>query len=201
MNIEDFGDENVGWPSYVDFLSTFSFILFIFIGSLLFILYGQLPERLWQIRVAPFVKQMGAIGIPVMVEGMRIRWDLRNQLDFATGSSNLSNEHKAYLKRVARQLPAALKVAGDCRVIVSGTADSKQYPNDPFGNWALSAKRALNVLEFLHECPDCGYGVEIRKKMVLFGEGDTRANQVKAMVEDRRVDLIIDCTKDASLLR
>jgi flagellar motor protein MotB len=79
---------------------------------------------------------------------------------------------------------------------VVGKADASKFKGDPFGNWSLSAKRALNVLQFLYDCPDCGYGPEMRKYLVLLGEGDVESR--KAGADDRRVDLEIDCTHEVA---
>ena len=195
------GDENVAWPSYVDFLSTFTFVLFIFIGSLLFILYGQLPERMFQMRMETFMKQLEVNGTPATIDGHRVRWDLRRQLDFAPSSAVLNEKHKTYLRKIAQQLPQGLKDGGDCRIVVLGTADSTPFANDPFGNWNLSSQRALRVLEFLHQCADCGYGLEMRRRLTLLGEGDTRADKNRAADDDRRVDLILDCSIDTEVRR
>ena len=192
----DYGDENMAWPSYVDFLSAFSFVLFIFIGFLLYMLYGQVPEQMFKLRTQKFVSELHARNpkLEPRVEGMRLVWDLSKALNFKEGSAVLAASHRNYLAELARELPRALQDAGpNCRVVVLGTADSRPFPNDPFGNWNLSAERALSVLRFLYSCDTCGYGAEMRKKLTLSGEGDTRAN-ARASSRDRRVDLVIDCT-------
>jgi flagellar motor protein MotB len=199
---DDYGDENMAWPSYVDFLSAFSFVLFIFIGFLLYMLYGQVPEQLFKIRTSKFVGDLRGKdpNLAPRVEGMRLVWDLSKKLNFRDGSAELGAAHRRYLTQVARELPRGLAEAGpDCRVVVLGTADSRPFQNDPFGNWNLSAQRALSVLRFLYSCNDCGYGAEIRKKLTLSGEGDTRAN-TRVTSQDRRVDLVIDCTPNAKTI-
>jgi flagellar motor protein MotB len=189
----DYGDEGVGWPSYVDFLATFSFVLFIFIGSLLFIMHGKLGERDFEGRVSDWVAGLQAEGIDVKVEGRKIKFNLTQQVNFAMSSAVLSREGERNLRRVAGKLPKGLDVAGDCKVVVLGKADAVQYRGDPFGNWRLSAARALAVLRFLHNCEDCGYGREMRGKLVLLGEGDVESQQEAQ--DDRRVDLVIDCER------
>ncbi|HEY3738219.1 MAG TPA: hypothetical protein VGL53_00170, partial [Bryobacteraceae bacterium] len=77
LQAESYGDESVGWPSYVDFLSTFSFVLFIFIGSLLFLMHGQIGERAFAAKVEGYVSHLRQQGIEVTVEGRKIRYDLR----------------------------------------------------------------------------------------------------------------------------
>jgi flagellar motor protein MotB len=191
---DSFGDESVGWPSYVDFLSTFSFVLFIFIGSLLFLMHGQIGERAFASKVNDYVTRLRKEGIEVTVEGRKIRFDLRRQVAFGTRQATLTSEHEAYLRKVAHELQPGLDTAGQCKVVVLGKADAKKYPNDPFGNWDLSARRALAVLRFLYNCTDCGYGADMQKRLVLLGEGDV--DSAGASSDDRRVDLVIDCTRE-----
>ena len=194
IQAESYSDEGVGWPSYVDFLSTFSFVLFIFIGSLLFLMHGQIGERTFAAKVAGYVERLRKQGIEVTVEGRKIRYDLRHQVAFATRQATLTAQHEEYLRKIARELPAGLQAAGPCKVVVLGKADAKKFPNDPFGNWDLSARRALAVLRFLYNCTDCGYGPEMQKRLVLLGEGDVESAGASGV--DRRVDLVIDCTRE-----
>ena len=191
---DSMGDEGVGWPSYVDFLSTFSFVLFIFIGSLLFLMHGQIGERAFASKVSDYVTRLRKQGIEVTVEGRKIRYDLRRQVAFGTRQATLTAAHEAYLRKIARELPAGLQAAGPCKVVVLGKADAQKIANDPFGNWDLSARRALAVLRFLYNCTDCGYGAEMQKRLVLLGEGDV--DSTSASRDDRRVDLVIDCTRE-----
>lgn len=193
LHEDSMGDEGVGWPSYVDFLSTFSFVLFIFIGSLLFLMHGQIGERAFESKVSDYVTRLRKEGIEVTVEGRKIRYDLRRQLAFKTRQATLTEEHEAYLRKIARELPAGLQAAGPCKVVVLGKADA-QKSNDPFSNWDLSARRALAVLRFLYNCNNCGYGAEMQKRLVLLGEGDV--DSTSASSDDRRVDLVIDCTRE-----
>jgi flagellar motor protein MotB len=189
-------DENVSWPSYVDFLATFSFVLFIFIGSLLYMMYGQLGNRRFAAKVAKYVTHLKQQGIEVSVEGQKIKYDLRRNIAFVPGLAELNADQKEYLRRVAQTLPEGLHAAGDCKIVVLGKADSAKFKEDPFGNWSLSARRALAVLQFLYDCANCGYGPEMRGKLVLLGEGDVESTGVGA--DDRRVDLVIDCTREVA---
>jgi flagellar motor protein MotB len=196
LQADPYGDESVGWPSYVDFFATFSFVLFIFIGSLLYLMYGQLGDRLFAAKVAKYVTHLKQQGIEVSVEGQKIKYDLRRHVDFDQNSAELTPRHKEYLRRVARVLPDGLQAAGVCKIVVLGKADAAKFKDDPFGNWNLSARRALAVLQFLYNCPDCGYGPEMRRKLVLLGEGDVESTSPNA--DDRRVDLVIDCTREVA---
>ncbi|MEO8660688.1 MAG: hypothetical protein ABI693_19615 [Bryobacteraceae bacterium] len=194
LHSEGYGEEGIAWPSYVDFLATFSFVLFIFIGSLVFLMHGQLGDRVFERKVKPYVQMVLRKGIDVRVDGRRIRFDLRRHVDFENNSAVLAERHMVYLRRLAKELPAGISAAGQCKIVVLGKADSAKFRGDPFGNWSLSARRALAVLQFLYNCTDCGYGPEIQKTLVLLGEGDVQSARPGA--DDRRVDLVIDCTRE-----
>src|ERR1022692_3116067 len=187
-----FSDENVGWPSYVDFLCTFVFVLILFVGSLLYILSGDIRSREFKSMATGFGTVLTGHGIAftVDVEGRKIRLPLKGQVDFDPGESAILPRHEAYLRNIGSILAQA---PGSKRIIVLGFADRTPFEGDPFGNWRLSAVRALSVLRFFYNCHDCGYDVEIRKQLTLTGEGDIGASQTNATnAEDRRVDIIID---------
>jgi flagellar motor protein MotB len=196
LQAESFGDESVGWPSYVDFLSTFSFVLFIFIGSLLFLMHSGIGDKAFEAKLSSYVAKLQKEGIEAKVEGRKIRFDLRNHVAFATRQATLTSQHEEYLRKIAHELQAGLDTAGPCKIVVLGKADAVKYANDPFGNWDLSARRALAVLRFLYNCTDCGYGQDMQKRLVLLGEGDVDSS--RASGDDRRVDLVIDCTREVS---
>jgi len=187
-----FSDENVGWPSYVDFLCTFVFVLILFVGSLLYILSGDIRRREFQRKATGFgtVLREQGIAFAVDVEGHKVRLPLKGQVDFEPGESAILPRHVPYLRKIASILAQA---TGSKRIIVLGFADRTPFEGDPFGNWRLSAERALHVLQFFYNCHNCGYDVEIRKQLTLTGEGDIGASQTNVTnSEDRRVDIIID---------
>jgi flagellar motor protein MotB len=185
-----YSDEGVGWPSYVDFLSTFVFVLFIFIGSLLYILSGDIQQKSFERRIQNYVTKLNAAGIANVVEGKTIKLPLKGKVDFGTNSANLKPQHEKYLREIGEYLKQA---PGSKRIVIMGHADRQPFPNDPFGNWRLSSQRALRVLDFLYSCNDCGYGPEVREQLTLTGEGNINADsEQRNNPEDRRVDVIID---------
>jgi flagellar motor protein MotB len=188
MENDLYSDESVGWPSYVDFLSTFVFVLFIFIGSLLYILSGDIQQRSFEKRIAPYVEDLRKAGIAHTVKGMQVHIPLKGKVDFVTGNATLLPQHERFLRQVGRRLG---KAPGARRIVIQGYADKQPFPGDPFGNWRLSAQRALRVQEFFYQCRNCGYGAEVRNMLTLTGEGDTSATGGSNR-QDRRVDVIID---------
>ena len=189
-----FGDENVGWPSYVDFLSTFIFVLILFVGSLLYLLSGDIQERLIQAKVQPYSKSLSDQGVFNVVEGKKIKLPLKGMVEFDVGRSTLLEKHIPYLRRIGSMLARA---PGSKRIVVRGYADSSPFANDPFGNWRLSSERALNILRFFYDCKDCGYGEDVRRQLTLTGEGDLDAKREKSGraddgKDDRRVDIFIE---------
>jgi flagellar motor protein MotB len=184
---EEFADENVGWPSYVDFLSTFVFVLIVFIGSILYLLSGDIHQRLMEQRILPVVTGLTTSGIANYREGNKIILPLKSKVDFDTNRVDIRPEHHRYLRQIGRFFadPAVQ------RIVILGFADSQPCRNDPFCNWDLSARRAQEVLKFFYLCSDCGFNRdEIRRKLTLTGEGNVGSS--KAGPEDRRVDIVLD---------
>jgi len=186
-------DENVGWPSYVDFLSTFIFLLILFIGSLVFQVSGVMAQEKMKRELR---RVAGGIKVSNYVRQNKIFIPLADQVRFESNSAVLDALAQERLRKVGQQIA---KACSDpqvyCkRVVVEGHADHVPVKSDPqFGNWKLSANRALNVLQFFYGCNDCGYGEEIRSRLTLSGEGDIGARRSFAGSSgDRRVDVILE---------
>ena len=192
--MEEFHDEGIAWPSFVDFLSIFVFLLFLFIGSLLYLQTGDVELATFLTNSQELRGRLNGAGIENYTRGRMQIIPLKNRLKFGSGQHELTPGHKAFL----RQLGSILSSAAACRrIIVAGYADGVPVSNDPFGNWKLSSARAQNVLEFFFNCRDCGYGEEIRRRLVLSGEGDTGSKNLRSDPGARRVDIIVDYTDDA----
>lgn len=190
MDELSFPDENVAWPSYVDFLSTFAFVLILFVGSLLYIISGDIRQRLIQMKVQPYSQLLAANGVVNVVDGEKIRLPLEGKVEFDKGQSTILPRHILYLRKIGAVLAAA---HGSKRIVVLGFADSTPFANDPFGNWKLSSARALSILQFFYDCRDCGYDEDVRRKLTLTGEGSVDAKVALAgSAGDRRVDIIIE---------
>jgi flagellar motor protein MotB len=188
-------DEHAGWPSYVDFLASFAFVLIIFIACLTYIVSGAAEQRRRAEQMQAMSREFAEAGIENEIEGLSLRISLKDKVSFETSRSDLRPSDAAYLREAGR------KIAGhpECRrVVVQGFADSVPFRGDPFGNWDLSTKRALTVLRFFYLCEDCGYGDDIRDKLVLAGDGSQSAEKVATgSAQDRRVDVVLDCSSES----
>lgn len=206
MLSQDESQENVAWPSYVDFLSTFIFILIIFLGSLLYLMVQG-------IRQGQFI-QDSSRSVPVLIsEGfkpikgrLQLTVPLNGRLQFAKGcpgkigcSAGLDESEKVALRNLADVV--GTQHARCTRIVVRGQADSDKYVNpvtkevDPLGNYDLSNRRASLVLRYLLlECNDCSDAFKgLRSKLTLAGVGDTLASKSSpARDDDRTVNIIID---------
>jgi len=192
-------DENVGWPSYVDFLATFIFLLILFIGSLVFQVSGVMEQRKKTHELKTISAQITQAGVPNSVLQNKILIPLDKQVNFATGRAELDLQAQDHLRRVARQIAAACADSRvQCKkVVVEGHADRVPFKNNKFGNWELSANRAVQVLQFFYNCLHCGYGEEIRARLALSGQGDVdAAKSLNGNASDRRVDVILDYGKE-----
>jgi flagellar motor protein MotB len=195
--MRDYGmaDQNVAWPSYVDFLSSFVFILILFVTATVYLISGAQDQR----RITGYETvdkdRLSAAGIEVEVEGRRSIIHTGKKVNFPVSGHDLDAQGRAELRRVGEQLAGLKHVR---RIVVQGHADQLQNPDDKFFNWDLSVKRALEVLKFLYLCEDCGYGPAVRAKLVLRGEGELDAHQLtpeqrkSGNRDDRGVDIILD---------
>ncbi len=188
-------DEGIGWPSYVDFLSSFAFVLILFIGCLLYLISGAAGDLYLRQRLATIQETLQVNGVGNVIENKTIVIPLKGKVSFASGQSELNMSSIEYLRKVGQQLG---RISDYHRVIIKGYADKVPVRRDPvFGNWKLSADRAVGVLEFFYRCRDCGYGEDVRNKLSLSGEGDLDAKPtIVGNDEDRRVDVILDFRAD-----
>ena len=188
-------EEGVAWPCYVDFLSTFVFVLMLFLASTVYIVSGAIDQTLKQKRMTAISDEMKRHGILNAIEGTRIRITLIDKVTFPLNKSTLGETGKRNL----REYGALAADPQFKRVVVEGHADKIEVKGDEFGNWKLSVERALAVLQFLYLCDDCGFDKnQLRSKLVLRGEGDLGAKELRAderlvgRAGDRRVDIVLD---------
>jgi flagellar motor protein MotB len=202
---DDEQDEGIAWPSYVDFLSTFIFVMMIFIGSLLYILSGAIGDRTFKVAVAKTEAALDKAQIRYSVRSKKLIIPLNDQVKFETGCPDdakptcpkgLSDENVTHLHRVAEIIADN---PGWNRIIIEGRADATQYKdatgkideNSEFKNFDLSARRAREVLKFFHDCRDCKYDPkDIRPKLVLSGLGNKKDSGSDQ--GERRVDVVLD---------
>lgn len=196
-------DDGIAWPSYVDFLSSFIFVLIIFVGSLLYILSGDIGDRTFRDSVVRTQTALDEARIHNWVEGKKLYISLKDQIKFETGCpdvtrsscpTSLSADNLSHLRHVAQ---IVAENTGWNRIVIEGRADATPYRDpksgkiDEFKNFDLSSRRAMQVLQFFHDCSDCGYDLTIvRPRLVLSGLGnksDTGSDQ-----GERRVDLVLD---------
>ena len=182
-------DENIAWPGYVDFLCTFVFVLIIFIGSLLYLLSGDINKRIINKRIAPVEQKLKSAGMPYLREGSKLLFKLNGKVEFETNAVKIRPDQERFLREIGNQFTSP----GLKKIMVKGLADSQPCLSDPFCNWDISSRRATEVLKFYYNCTDCGFDARIRKMLILSGEGDTSSDSSgRANSSDRRVDIILD---------
>ena len=189
-------DESIGWPSYVDFLASFAFVLILFVTWSLNLIAGQEREQEVQLGMEQWQRELKRGGFEAVIEGHKLRIPLRNKVVFETNQSELDERGKQFLREAGRLIAAQRGVR---LIIVTGYADNVPAPNDAFFNWKISVSRAQSVLQFLYMCTDCGYVREhIRPMLVLTGFGDLESRPLSANEQrfgdsaDRRVDIVLD---------
>jgi hypothetical protein len=83
-------EENVGWPSYVDFLATFCFILMLFISSTVYLIADVEKRELIAQRVEGLGKDLAAQGFHPSAEGNVLRVPLSGKVEFRPTKSELN---------------------------------------------------------------------------------------------------------------
>jgi flagellar motor protein MotB len=166
--------------------------LIIFIGSLLYLLSGDISKRIIDGLITPVETGLTGAGVPWVREGDKILIALSGKVEFATNQSTIRPEQERFL----RQIGPYFVSNGIRRIVVRGLADSQKCISDPFCNWDISARRAQEVLKYFYNCTDCGYaasGDAVRRLFVLSGEGDTSSTGPGVPnSRERRVDIILD---------
>ena len=189
---ESHSDEGIVWPGYVDFLYAFVFVLIIFIGSLLYLLSGDIGDRVTDGYITPVEAGLKGGGVEVIREGNKLIISLKGKVEFTTNQVQIRREQEKYL----RVIGPWLKSEGLQRIVIQGLADSQQCPSDPFCNWDYSARRAQEVLKFFYNCTECGYTKDldrVRKLLIVWGNGDTGSTGGGLnSSQERRVDIILD---------
>lgn len=203
--------EGVAWPSYVDFLSTFIFILIIFLGSLLYLMAQGIRQGQFQQDTTKSIPALVTNGFQPAKGRLELTIPLSGKLQFGKGcpsrngcATELTEPERSSLTKLANIIGEDHKRC--TRIIVRGQADSDKYRNpitgetDEFGNYDLSNKRASIVLRFLllgcNECSDSFKSQ--RSKLTLAGVGDTLAlKNSPARDNDRTVNIVIDYSGNA----
>jgi hypothetical protein len=203
--------EGVAWPSYVDFLSTFTFVLIIFLGSLIYLMAQGIRQGQFQQDVTK--------SIPVLLNGgfqpakgrLQLTVPFSGKLEFGKGCPGRNGCPTDLTKEEQNSLLTLANIIGEdhkrcTRIIVRGQADSDKYRDpitgqiDEFGNYELSNKRASMVLRYLLlGCEDCSTSFKAqRSKLTLAGVGDTLAPKTgPARDGDRTVNVVIDYSSNA----
>src|SRR5258708_5543089 len=93
-------EENVGWPSYVDFLASFIFLLILFIGSLVFQVSGVIEQRKKTQALKHISELMGKAGVANSVRQNKILIPLDQQVTFPSNSSAIDSTALDHLRKV-----------------------------------------------------------------------------------------------------
>ena len=193
-------DENIGWPSYVDFMTSFAFVLIMFVAWSVNLIAGVEREQAIHESLERIQRKFAKAGFEAVIEGHKLKIPLTNKIVFVLNKADLDEDSKKHLQEAGRLIADELAIEHNVNwIIVKGYSDKVKAKNDEFFNWTLSVNRAEAVLKFLYSCTDCNYKPEdIRPKLVLYGAGDLEStalkgvDQSKGVAGDRRVDIILD---------
>jgi flagellar motor protein MotB len=191
-------DEAIAWPSYVDFLSTFAFVLILFVGYMAFVISNGVRDAIFLAAVESPSKMIGP-DVPYQVdyENRQVVINLNHMIAFKSNcprakvcDADLSTDQKEWLLRLGGAI--AEKFPDASRVILQGQAD-KNPTSDRYGNLDLANQRAMFVYRFFDELPVSGANMEaFRKKLQISNVGDKLAPHGGDDPSARTVAIIID---------
>src|SRR5437899_3172814 len=114
-------------------MSTFIFVLIIFVGALLYIMSGDIGNRTFRQSVSKTQDALNRANIKNWVEGNKLYISLKGQVRFEPGcpgsskcqyNDDLSPENQANLKKVAKIIASQ---QDSSRIVIEGRADASPY--------------------------------------------------------------------------
>ena len=202
MSDSAFGnDDGLAWPSYVDFLFAFCFILVLSLGYMAFITVRGVEGQDFQREAISGRAALGKMGIAPTIDWDRrtIEIPLTKFIAFDKGcpskptcAKELSDGEQESLRQLARLFSTEFSSAHT--IFLRGQAD-KDKGSDDFVNFRLGNDRALAVYKVLFHCAAaCGLNDDSGslRKVQLANAGDTLAEVGGASKQDRTVTIILD---------
>jgi hypothetical protein len=199
-SIFDGGDDGIAWPSYVDFLFAFSFILVLSLGYMAFVSVSGVEDEVFQREAISGRSALEKMGIKPNINSERktIEIPLNKFISFEKGCPSkpicpkeLSEDEQKSLRGLAGLFSTEFRAA---RVIsLRGQAD-RDKGSDDFVNFRVGNDRALAVYKvFFHCAAACGLtdATGSLRKIQLANAGDTLAEVAGASRQDRTVTIIL----------
>lgn len=188
-------DENVAWPSYVDFLSVFSIILVLFAGYMAFLLSNGMSDTRFRSDVQNAQGRIHNAYANFSSNQMII--PLGDTITFESGcpakpdckERELNADQVSALQKKGKEISQYYSHA--THVSVQGRAD-KEPGSNQYKNMEVAGARAFAVFKTLDQCDDCSNS--FRKKLRIANVGDKEAIGIGP--EFRTVVLVLDYSKD-----
>jgi hypothetical protein len=202
MSDSTFGsDDGLAWPSYVDFLFAFCFILVLSLGYMAFIAVQGVEGQDFEREARSGAAALEKLGITpnIYPERRTIEIPLSKFISFEKGcpskptcTKELSDEEQEHLRQLARLFSTEFGAAHT--IVLRGQAD-KDKGSDDFVNFRLGNDRALAVYRvFFHCAVTCGLNDSAGsfRKVQLANVGDTLAEVSGSSKQDRTVTIVLE---------
>lgn len=199
---DSFDEEITAWPSYVDFLLSFCFVLVLALGYMVFIsVHGVEGEDFARDATSgeAALKQMGLdprvdwnehrVYVPLRF----VVFDVGCPMKKTGCPQDLPADQQDELRKVAQTLSTRFQASRT--ILLRGQAD-RTKGSDDFTNFRVASERAVAVYKVLLLCAEaCGLNKVngSLSKVQLDNVGDTQASGTGK--EDRTVTLILDYTR------
>jgi hypothetical protein len=198
-------EEAIAWPSYVDFLFAFVFILVLALGYMTFALVHGVEAEDLENEASGVGQALKALSVDTHIDLDRrtIEIPLSRIISFEEGcpgkpncnSLNDEQKHKliAIWKVIVENNPNAHTI------FLRGQASATQG-KDAFTNFEVGNRRALTVYQILYNCgAECGFDLNNYefKKIQLANAGATLVTGPTVNADDRTVTIILDYSASA----
>lgn len=149
------------WPGFSDLLISIvlMLILYLFVQEITFYLSDAYRQQMVKKTQEEFKKELKyALGADSTIihsiteEGVNQKISFRSSFLFETGKTEFKNKQSEELiRKIGRVLQKRVKDKTISQIVVEGHTNSLTYMGDKFGNWRLSALRAVTVVKILDE--------------------------------------------------
>lgn len=204
IDFADQQDEALAWPSYVDFLFSFCFVLLLSLGYMAFTAVQGVEGQDFRREALSGRAALEKMGITPVIDWDRrtIAIPLSAYISFDEGCptkqscpKELTPGEQDAVRRVSNLFSSEFSSAHT--ILLRGQADAEKGSDD-FRNFTLGNDRALAVYRVLFHCGSaCGLDGNngSLRRVQLANAGDTLAGAGSANKNDRTVTIILDYSR------
>lgn len=198
-------EQGIAWPSYVDFLFAFVFVLILALGFMTYAMVHGVESEDLDIEGARVSEALKSLSVEshVNFDQHTVEIPLSGIISFEEGCpgkptcASLTVEQEQKLIAVWKVIVS--NNPNTHTILLRGQASSTQG-KDAFTNFEVGNRRALLVYQKLYGCGEaCGFDINnyALKKVQLANAGDTLVSGPAVNPDDRTVTIVLDYSSSA----